>query len=107
MERSLTSSARGPVPPRSPSFTSQLQSRCRLADPVLPEAALTTILSNARAARRTSENGRGEETSGRGNSRTSAILRGMAEDLFPKKQPEYPWQLELPPWAPKAKLTEA
>jgi hypothetical protein len=31
----------------------------------------------------------------------------MAEDLFPKKQPEYPWQLELPPWAPAAKLTEA
>jgi hypothetical protein len=23
------------------------------------------------------------------------------------KRPEYPWQLELPPWAPAAKMTEA
>ncbi len=31
----------------------------------------------------------------------------MAENLFSSKQPEYPWQLELPEWAPHAKLTEA
>ena len=37
-----------------------------------------------------------------------AILPRMAEDLFSSgKKPEYPWQLELPPWAPKAKTTEA
>ena len=29
------------------------------------------------------------------------------EELFDSKQPEYPWQIELPPWAPKAKMTEA
>lgn len=32
----------------------------------------------------------------------------MAEDLFLSgKKPEYPWQLELPPWAPQAKPTQA
>lgn len=32
----------------------------------------------------------------------------MSEDLFASgKRPEYPWQLELPPWAPGAKGTEA
>ncbi|MDP9439438.1 MAG: hypothetical protein M3P49_11960 [Actinomycetota bacterium] len=35
-----------------------------------------------------------------------AILPSM-EELFSKKRPEYPWQLELSPWAPHAKLTEA
>lgn len=29
------------------------------------------------------------------------------EELFSKKKPEYPWQLELPPWAPAAKMAEA
>ncbi len=32
----------------------------------------------------------------------------MAEDAFGSaKKAEYPWQLELPPWAPAAKLTES
>ncbi len=34
----------------------------------------------------------------------------MAEEgLFAsgKRRPEYPWQLELPPWAPAASMTEA
>ncbi len=29
------------------------------------------------------------------------------EELFAKRPPEYPWQLDLPPWAPAAKMTEA
>ena len=29
------------------------------------------------------------------------------EELFESKRPEYPWQTELPPWAPKAGMTEA
>ena len=29
------------------------------------------------------------------------------EELFESKRPEYPWQMELPAWAPKAKMTEA
>lgn len=29
------------------------------------------------------------------------------EELFPKKRPEYPWQIEIVPWAPAAKWTEA
>ena len=29
------------------------------------------------------------------------------EELFGGKRPEYPWQMELPPWAPGAKTTEA
>lgn len=36
----------------------------------------------------------------------SAILPPM-EEPFSKKQPEYPWQLELPEWAPAAKMTKA
>ncbi|MDP9477008.1 MAG: hypothetical protein M3R38_15205 [Actinomycetota bacterium] len=27
--------------------------------------------------------------------------------MFSKRQPEYPWQMELPPWAPGARTTEA
>ena len=27
--------------------------------------------------------------------------------MFGGKRPEYPWQTELPPWAPKAGMTEA
>ena len=29
------------------------------------------------------------------------------DELFSEKRPEYPWQIELPPWAAHAKLTEA
>ena len=29
------------------------------------------------------------------------------EELFESKRPEYPWQMDLPPWAHKAGMTEA
>ncbi|MDP9439691.1 MAG: hypothetical protein M3P49_13290 [Actinomycetota bacterium] len=29
------------------------------------------------------------------------------EELFGDKRPEYPWQMDLPPWAAGAKQTEA
>ena len=29
------------------------------------------------------------------------------EEMFESKRPDYPWQIEPIPWAPKAKMTEA